>query len=316
MLPRKLQRCVIDTSIIATVLVTLVFIVPWNRWSVRDSFNNEDSDFYHFYEVADAKKLSVVKYSDMGWLKDGRRRTLNTSEGLVTVKDMLLVPKNPLPNGANLYKSIDDGGNRLHLNDIDSSPRGLDNFEEEIAMSMQSVRRRDTKNGNCTALPCAEFLSDQDTPHFQHCSKMSRIDEEPPATTCSFRLPNPSLPLVALASSPGSGVDLLRWFLQELTGVCTGSLRCNTNLRRAGYAGESVRTTAVLGVAMDSTDPLWRPLSHDETVPQEPHKSSQNGEVNINDDVPAFDSAVYLLRNPFDAILEEWSNSGMANLAI
>lgn len=331
MLPRRLQRCLIEISIIVIVLVTVVIIIPWNRQSARDSFKDENSDFYHFYDVLGDNKPSVAMYSDVGRFKDGRRRTLNTSEGLVSVKDMMLVPKNPLPNGANLYKSMESSlgrGNRHRWspvkNEFDSPPRGLDNFEEERVVNMRGVRRdaafpNIAKDSNCTALPCTEFLSDRDTLHFQHCSKISRIDEEPPATTCSFRPPDSSVQMVALASSPGSGVDLLRWFLQELTGLCTGSLQCNTNLRRAGYAGESVRSTAVLGVAvdkvvaMDRLDPLWREVSRDTPVPQDGLQRGETSEV--DDDIPAFDCAVYLLRNPFDAILEAWNqlqgSSGM-----
>lgn len=294
-LPRRLQRYLIEVSII-TVIVLLVVVITkhWLGHSSHDS--NEESDFYHFYELPP----HVVKYSDIEWkdlAKDGRRRTLNTSEGLVAVKDLMLVPKNPLPNGANIYKSMESS--------LDSPSRGLDNFPERVVM--HGVNRRKEaflrpQNSNCSALPCTEFLSDQDILNFQHCGKVSMINEEPSATTCSFRQPDPSLHFVALASSPGSGVDLLRWFLQELTGLCTGSVECNTGLRRAGYAGESIRTTAVLGIAIDKVNPSW----DDSPFLRESQEDA---------DVPSFDSAVYLLRNPFDAILEVWNqqqeNSGM-----
>lgn len=307
LLPRRLQRYLKEVSIIIIVVLVVVMVKHWLGYQGSYRYSNEESDFYHFYEVPGENKPSVV--SDVGWnnvAKDGRRRTLNTSEGLVAVKDMMLVPKNPLPNGANLYKSMESSLSELPpvKGRIDSSPRGLDNFQERV--SMRGVPRRKEvrpQNSNCTALPCTEFLSGQDILDFQHCSKISKINEEPSATSCSFRQPNPSLRLVALVSSAGSGVDLLRWFLQELTGLCTGSLQCNTGLRRAGYAGESVRTTAVLGIAVGEVNPLWREVS---PLPQGPQEEA--------DDVPSFDSAVYLLRNPFDAILEVWNrqqdNSG------
>lgn len=291
MLPRRLQRYLLEVSLI-TVTVLLIGMVKHWLGHVSRMESNEESDFYHFHELSPP----VVKYSSAEWkdlTEDGRKRTLNTSEGLVVVKDMLLVPKNPLPYGANLYKSTESSENRLDR--IDSLPGGLDNFQERVVNHRGNGRRERLsrpQNSNCTALPCTEFLSDQDTLHFQHCSKVSMISEAPLATSCSFRQPNPSLRLVALASFPVSGVDTLRRFLEELTGLCTGSVECNPRLRRAGYMGESISTTAVLGIATDM-NPSWR---DDSPSPEE-----------VADNGPAFDSAVYVLRNPFDAILEAWS---------
>ena len=298
-LPRRLQRYLIEVSIIATVLIVIVTVIEWNRWAATSRLHydsEEDSSFYHFYEgLGDGKPSVLVEYSDTEWkdlVKDGRRRTLNTSEGLITVKDMMLVPKYPLPNGANLYKSMASSLGEDIGNGKDSPPRGLDN--------LQGARRSSAVfpqgNSNCTVLPCTEYLSDEDAEHFQQCSKISMIDgdDDELLATCSFRPPDPKLPLVALASSPGSGMDLLRWFLQEVTGFCTGSVQCNTKLRMAGYVGESLQTTAVLGVKMDKVDPLWN-------VDMETSRSRGQ------DVMHTFDSAVYLLRNPFHTILEEWN---------
>lgn len=347
LLPRRLQRYLIEFLVVTVVFsVVVVVILPFKNWLAYGSLcsnsnsNEEDfeSDFYHLFEMP-SDKPSPQNRNVGEWFEDGRRRVVNTSEGLVMVKDIMLVPENPLPNGANLYRSRE----KLHWTLVNDKPdsmplKGLDRLQQTVAGGLRQKSARDVKNGVCTTPPCPEYLSALDMPLFQHCSKKSRIDNELSATTCSFRLPDPQLSLVALVSPPGSGMNLLRWFLQELTGLCTGSLQCDTGLRRAGYAGENVRTTAVLGVAATGqVEPSWRdrgaPLKGSQELLQrgkpDPGEDSLRArargeevspgnrdvdsqrvrgvESSKDVDTPAFDSAVYLLRNPFDAILEEWS---------
>lgn len=304
-LPRRLQRYLIEVSIITTILMVILTVIQWKFWAATRSLpydNKEDSSFYHFYEEPGDGQPSVVEYPEIKWkdlVKDGRRRTLNTSEGLITVKDMVLVPKYPLPDGANLYRSRDPSfGEDIEIEN-DSPPRGLDNFQDRL-VNLQGARRSGAvfphqRNSNCTVLPCIEYLSDEETERFQQCSKITMVDDDELLATCSFRPPDRKLRLVALAASPGSGMDLLRWLLQELTGFCTGSVQCNTKLRRAGYAGESLRSAAVLGVKIDMPADLSRSIDGDTSW------SRAQEEINT------FDSAVYLLRNPFHAILEEWN---------
>lgn len=284
-LPRRLQRYLLEASIITVVIFVLLGLDIVRIAPPFKSPSDADSDFYYFFEVP-SHKTSLDGHEEQTTIKDGRRRTLNTSAGLVEVKDIMLIPEKPLPKGANLYKSFLDGTKKTNLKN-----RLRLTLDEE--KTKQSAVEHSYQNISCVSKPCIEYLSEIDTRHFQYCEKKARITKDkPPATTCSFRKPDPKFPLVALASSSESSIDNLRWFLQELTGLCTGSVDCNANLRRAGYAGESLKSTAVLGVKTPRVDPLWSGMKIES--------------LGITD-MPVFDSAIYLLRNPFDAILEDWN---------
>lgn len=156
-------------------------------------------------------------------------------------------------------------------------------------------------SSSCVWAPCKEHLAYADLLHFKFCRKKSKIksNSEPSASTCLFRRSTNILPL-ALASSPGSGADILRGVLQEVTGLCTGSIYCNTELRRAGYPGECLRSSTVLVVKTHQLDPVWSGITTN--VSQVPRG------FNKMEDVPVFKSAVFLIRDPYEAILEEWSN--------
>lgn len=287
-LPRRLQRYLLEIFIISVVIIVLVGldlvrIVP--PFMKRDSTSHDaDSDFYYFFEVP-SYKTSLDGREEQTAIRDGRRRALNTSAGLVEVKDVMFIPEIPLPKGANLYKSFLDGTKKTNL----KSRLGLPLDEQRDT----DFAEHSDENISCVSKPCTEYLSDLDTQRFQYCGKKASIaKDKPSATTCSFRQPDPRLPSVALASPSESGIDSLRWFLQELTGLCTGSVVCGANLRRAGYAGENLRSRAVLGVKIPWVNPLWSGV-----------RTESLGIA----DMPVFDSAIYLLRNPFDAILEDWN---------
>lgn len=162
--------------------------------------------------------------------------------------------------------------------------------------------RLSSKDGRCTVAPCKEYLSFLDIPHFKYCSKKSRLrpDNEPLATTCKFRRANPNAPSVGLASSPGSGADQVRDLLQKVTGLCTGSTTCDMRLRVSGFAGECLRSRTVLVVKTHQVEPWWSgvPVNRSQGVPKGFNKVV---------DVPVFESAVYLIRDPYEAMLEEWA---------
>ncbi len=314
--------------------------------SPQDS--NPDDDFYHAFDTPDNGEGIKAILGGAGrkpTFKSGSRRTLNTSEGVVYIKDVLFQPKRPLPKGVNVYQldklnkdqlSVDEDRasqllnskrpkNQQELSEFLSNLKFARDSKEverkirDIMPSMESIpvakkeepsppnpqieRQQDEElvNGMCTRAPCNDYLTPLDSPHFKYCRKKARIksDHEPSATLCRFRQSTPDTPLVALASPLGSGSGTLRWLLQEVTGLCTGSTYCNVNLRRAGYAGECLRSTTVLVVASDQTDPFWSGI-----VPSSLKVPKGFSKII---DVPVFDKAVYLLRNPFDVILEAWS---------
>ena len=60
--------------------------------------------------------------------------------------------------------------------------------------------------------------------------------------TCSpnmmFRPPNHSNPVTALVSFPGSGNTWMRRIIEEVTGLYTGAIYCDTMLKTNGFYGE------------------------------------------------------------------------------
>ncbi len=49
-----------------------------------------------------------------------------------------------------------------------------------------------------------------------------------------------------LASSPGSGNAWVRGLLEQATGICTGSIFCDVNLKKGGFNGERLQGGTVL----------------------------------------------------------------------
>ena len=90
-------------------------------------------------------------------------------------------------------------------------------------------------------------------------------------------------PITALASFPGSGNTWLRYLLEQVTGVFTGSQECDIVLKASGLLGEGVQSSNVLMVK------THKPSDLIETIPQR-----------------RFKAAVVLMRNPFDAVLAEY----------
>ena len=91
-------------------------------------------------------------------------------------------------------------------------------------------------------------------------------------------------PITALASFPGSGNTWLRYLLEQVTGIFTGSQDCDIVLKSCGLLGEGVQSSNVLMVK------THKPSDLIETTPQR-----------------HFKAAVVLMRNPFDTILAEYN---------
>ncbi|XP_013167977.1 PREDICTED: WSCD family member AGAP003962-like [Papilio xuthus] len=101
----------------------------------------------------------------------------------------------------------------------------------------------------------------------------------------------PPLPFaIALASYPGSGNTWLRYLLQQVTGIVTGSVSLDYSLRKQGFPAENISDGSVLVVKTHKYPPK-----------------------NVN----KFESAILLIRNPRDAILAEFNriNSGHTGIA-
>ena len=83
--------------------------------------------------------------------------------------------------------------------------------------------------------------------------------------------------LYALASSPGAGNRWVRFILEELTGVFTGSKYCDSKQLFSGFFGESMLSNHVLAI---------------ETY-------------GMNDSLSQYDSVIYVIRNPYHTILSQ-----------
>ena len=106
-------------------------------------------------------------------------------------------------------------------------------------------------------------------PSHQHCKTMA------------FKS---SGPVVALASFPGSGNSWVRQLLEASSGIYTGAVYCDSSYIKAGMIGEGVRTNSVIAVKAHQDPPLANKLMK-------------------------YNKAIYIIRNPFDAILSEYNRA-------
>ena len=65
-------------------------------------------------------------------------------------------------------------------------------------------------------------------------------------------------PRVGIASFPGSGNTWVRYLLQQMTGILTGSVYEDGDLRRNGFKGEYHRSGKVLVVKTHEWGPIAR----------------------------------------------------------
>ena len=106
---------------------------------------------------------------------------------------------------------------------------------------------------------------------FQHCKNMS------------FKSSNSR---AVLESFPGSGNSYVRQLLESATGIYTGAIYCDPAYLKVGMIGEGLETENVLVI---ENHELFDPKA----LPK------------------LYDKAIYIVRNPFDAILAE-QNRGIA----
>ena len=154
-------------------------------------------------------------------------------------------------------------------------------------------------NTDCKDTICSQFLSSRDHQNFKSCvertwelSVNAHIYIEPAQSTCVFINGSGKFPM-ALVSYPSSGGDFVRGLIQSTTGLCTGAVHCDTALRRNGYPGENIRTATTFIVTTHQLFPRWshnRNLSHS----------------NSSDPDPAYNGAVFVMRNPFDVMAIEF----------
>ena len=164
-----------------------------------------------------------------------------------------------------------------------------------------------SSNPACSERNCFQYMTKLDVPHYRYCTiRRSRLTKEPERSLCHFingRGRNP----VALASFAGSGNTWVRGLLQEISGICTGAIYCDTTLRKSGFPGESLRSGITLVVKTHQTDPRWTGIKYD---PSAPFKYFQR-----LDHVPIYSAAILIVRNPFDALVAEWNREMTVNFS-
>ena len=158
----------------------------------------------------------------------------------------------------------------------------------------------------CESQMCYEFLDKQDLLHFTYCWKRTNLTAEPSRSVCRFLNASDRAP-VALASFPGSGNTWVRGLLQAATGVCTGTIYCDTTLRRSGFPGESLRSGKTLVVKTHQTDPRWTGVYYPPGTVDKYFKKRA--------DIPVYRSAIFVIRNPFHALVAEWSRQMTVNMS-
>jgi len=98
---------------------------------------------------------------------------------------------------------------------------------------------------------------------------------------------------VALASFPGSGSTWSRTLLEDATGVFTGAIYCDKKLKGSGFVGEYITTGNVIAI---------KTHQHLMNISNPDHKHTI-----------AFDAAIFIIRNVFDAVISERKRSVSKN---
>ena len=144
---------------------------------------------------------------------------------------------------------------------------------------------------------CKAWLSPSDREKAEHCRQMTmeklNLSREgiAPYLPCSCRLlKQPLRGRVLLTSLPGSGNTWVRIMLESVTGVCTGSLWCDSGLRVRNMCGEGVRSPLLLVVKSHTHEVHWN-------LPDERRRDGGS--------TPYADAVIFVHRDPFAATISE-----------
>ena len=163
-------------------------------------------------------------------------------------------------------------------------------FHPPVSQHLVSVWSNKTR---CRDNVCSEYLSEDDRMRYLSClSSIETRRAKPKDGVCHF-IDGSHRPAVALASFPGSGNTWVRGILEVAAGICTGAIYCDISLRAQGFIGERIQSGSVLVVKTHRNAATWLG-SH------------------INRRMAYFGSAIFIVRNPLDALVAEW-NRKVAN---
>lgn len=154
----------------------------------------------------------------------------------------------------------------------------------------------------CRDRTCSEFLTTADERHYKYCVRKTwntsvKKYSEPSQSSCVFINGSQQYPM-GIASYPGSGNTWVRGLLQKVTGLCTGAIYCDVTLRQNGFPGESIRSGVTFLVKSHQIDPRWEGVEYDPQAPFTYFKHLK--------DVPTYSGGVFIIRNPFHAMVAEF----------
>ena len=153
-----------------------------------------------------------------------------------------------------------------------------------------------SKPTNCYREHCTEYLNKNELLAMNRCLQETskRITKESKSPVrendCNFIDGSHRRP-VALASTEGSGNTWIRGLLEKATGICTGFLYCDYEMRHAGFIGEGVKSGSVLVVKTHTGLTQWHGEKYAKPKRDEPY----------------YGSAIFILRNPYDSLISEWN---------
>ena len=186
-----------------------------------------------------------------------------------------------------------------------SKMKEAENVHEKESDEVIEKRAQQTSLENdCNSPYCKEYLTTEDSSRFQYCKQKAKIelDTEPQASIICRFMNGSKRHSVALAGYPASDRTQVRKLLQQVTGLCTGGVNCDVTLRQNGFPGEYIVSGAVLVVESDQLEPCW--------IGDPCSKSNVSRGNNEREEIIAtVHSAIYLIRNPLDAMREVWVNS-------
>ena len=152
----------------------------------------------------------------------------------------------------------------LHLSrtgpNVQDRRRNCNHCHDELANTSRSISARIVRSTNvdayakplCADPLCKEYLSKSEKYLFHKClyetthPRLNKLSEGPlveeTPSPCRFQNANEmrSNHTTLLVSFPGSGNTWVRGLLQQLTGICTGSVFCDIDLRRRGFPGDGI----------------------------------------------------------------------------
>ena len=143
---------------------------------------------------------------------------------------------------------------------------------------------------HCSTFPCLQFLRGPEKKIYSECRGRTA-----PPCKCRF-VERTGRNTVALVSLPGSGNTWVRGILETATGICSGSIYCDEELKEGGFCAESLVGSNLIVVKTHESSLSWR-----------------GGKRTT---MPVFDQAIFLIRNPFSAIIAEWSRQQSMKYAV